>query len=70
MHYSSQIRAGQETEQIRKEGEAIRRKGIETSVTNHLLKEPDLETLTEDKGKAVIRNEKVWRNSRKSYRQK
>ena len=34
-----QITAGQETEQIRKEGEAIRQEVSELSATNYLLKE-------------------------------
>ena len=37
-----------ETEQIRKEGEAIRQEVSELTATNHMLKE-QAETLTEDK---------------------
>ena len=43
-----QIAAGQETEQIQKEGEAIRQEVAELSATNHLLKE-QAETLAGDK---------------------
>ena len=53
-----QIAAGQETEQIRKEGEAIRQEVSELSATNHLLKEQTA-TLTEDKEKLLYENEKL-----------
>ena len=51
-----QIAAGQETEQIRKEGEAIRQEVSELTATNHLLKE-QTETLAEDKEKLLSENE-------------
>ena len=61
-----QIAAGRETEQIRKEGEAIRQEVSELSATNHFLKE-QTETLT---GKSCYPKMKSWRNSRKSYSRK
>ena len=60
-----QITAGQETEQIRKEGEAIRQEVSELSATNLLLKE-QTETLTEDKEKLLSENEKLEKQQ-KSY---
>ena len=60
-----QIAAGQETEQIRKDGEAIRQEISELSATNLLLKE-QTEELTEDKEKLLSENEKLEK-SRKSY---
>ena len=53
-----QIAAGQETKQIRKEGEAIRQEVSELTATNHLLKE-QTETLAEDKEKLLSENEKL-----------
>ena len=63
-----QIAVGEKTEQIRKEGEAIRQEVSELSATNYLLKE-QAETLTEDKEKLLSENEKL-ENSRKSYSRK
>ena len=59
-----QIAAGQETEQIRKEGEAIRQEVSELTATNHLLKEQK-ETLTEDKEKLLSENEKLEKQQKK-----
>ena len=59
-----QIAAGQETEQIRKEGEAIRQEVSKLTVTNHLLKE-QTETLTEDKEKLLSENEKLEKQQKK-----
>ena len=59
-----QIAAGQETEQIRKEGEAIRQEVSELTATNHLLKE-QAETLTEDKEKLLSENEKLEKQQKK-----
>ena len=59
-----QITAGQETEQIRKEGEAIRQEVSELSVTNLLLKE-QTEELTEDKEKLLCENEKLEKQQKK-----
>lgn len=59
-----QITAEQETEQIRKEGEAIRQEVSELSVTNHLLKE-QTETLAEDKEKLLSENEKLEKQQKK-----
>ena len=59
-----QIVAGQETEQIRKEGEAIRQEVSELTVTNHLLKE-QTEMLTEDKEKLLSENEKLEKQQKK-----
>ena len=59
-----QIAAGQETEQIRKEGEAIRQEVSELSVTNLLLRE-QTETLTEDKEKLLSENEKLEKQQKK-----
>ena len=59
-----QIAAGQETEQIRKEGEAIRQEVSELTATNHLLKE-QTETLTEDKEKLLSENEKLEKQQKK-----
>ncbi len=55
---------GQETEQIRKEGEAIRQEVLELTATNHLLKE-QTETLTEDKEKLLSENEKLEKQQKK-----
>jgi chromosome segregation ATPase len=59
-----QIAAGQETEQIRKEGEAIRQEVSELTATNHLLKE-QTETLTGDKEKLLSENEKLEKQQKK-----
>ena len=59
-----QIAAGQETEQIRKEGEAIRQEVSELSATNLLLKE-QTETLIEDKKKLLSENEKLEKQQKK-----
>ncbi len=59
-----QIAAGQETEQIRKEGEAIRQEISELSATNPLLKE-QTEELTEDKEKLLSENEKLEKQQKK-----
>ena len=59
-----QITAGQETEQIRKEGEAIRQEVSELSATNFLLKE-QTEELTEDKEKLLSENEKLEKQQKK-----
>ena len=59
-----QIVAGQETEQIRKEGEAIQQEVEELSATNLLLKE-QTETLTEDKEKLLSENEKLENQQKK-----
>ena len=59
-----QIVAGQETEQIRKEGEAIRQEVSELTATNHLLKE-QTETLTGDKEKLLSENEKLEKQQKK-----
>ncbi len=56
--------AEQETEQIRREGEAIRQEVSELSVSNHLLKE-QAETLTEDKEKRLSENEKLEKQQKK-----
>ena len=62
--FHQQIAAGQETEQIRKEGEAIRQEVSELTSTNHLLKE-QTETLTEDKEKLLSENEKLEKQQKK-----
>ncbi len=59
-----QIAAGQETEQIRKEGETIRQEVSELTATNHLLKE-QAETLAEDKEKLLSENEKLEKQQKK-----
>ena len=59
-----QIAAGQETEQMWKEGEAIRWEVSELSVTNLLLKE-QTETLTGDKEKLLSENEKLEKQQKK-----
>ena len=59
-----QIAAGQETEQIRKEDEAIRQEVSELSATNLILKE-QTETLTEDKEKLLSENEKLEKQQKK-----
>jgi len=59
-----QIVAEQETEQIRKEGEAIRQEASELSAINLLLKE-QTETLTEDKKKLLSENEKLEKQQKK-----
>ena len=59
-----QIVAGQETEQLRKEGEAIRQEVSELSATNLLLKE-QTETLAEDKEKLLSENEKLEKQQKK-----
>ena len=59
-----QIAAGQETEQIRKEGEAIRQEVSELSATNHLLKE-QTEMLAGDKEKLLSENEKLEKQQKK-----
>lgn len=59
-----QIMAGRETEQIRKEGEAIRQEVSELSATNLLLKE-QTETLAGDKKKLLSENEKLEKQQKK-----
>lgn len=59
-----QITAGQETEQIRKEGEAIRQEVSELSATNYLLKE-QTELLAGDKEKLLSENEKLEKQQKK-----
>ena len=59
-----QIVAGQEMEQIRKEGETIRQEVSELSATNYLLKE-QIETLEEDKEKLLSENEKLEKQQKK-----
>lgn len=59
-----QIAAGQEAEQIQKEGEAIRQEVSELSATNLLLKE-QTGTLTEDKEKLLSENEKLEKQQKK-----
>ena len=59
-----QIVAGQETEQIRKEGEVIRQEVSELSATNHMLKK-QMETLAEDKKKLLSENEKLEKQQKK-----
>ena len=59
-----QIAAGQETEQIRKEGEVIRQEVSELSAMNHLLKE-QTETLAGDKEKLVSENGKLEKQQKK-----
>ena len=59
-----QTAAEQETEQIRKEGEAIRQEVSELTATNHLLKE-QTETLVEDKEKLLSENEKLEKQQKK-----
>ena len=59
-----QITAGQETEQIRKESEAIRQEVSKLSATNLLLKE-QTETLAEDKEKLLSENEKLEKQQKK-----
>ena len=59
-----QITAGQETEQIRKEGEAIRQEVSELSSTNYLLKEQTV-ILTEDKEKLLSENQKLEKQQKK-----
>ena len=59
-----QITAGQETEQIQKEGEAIRQEVSELSATNLLLKE-QTETLTVDKENLLSENEKLEEQQKK-----
>lgn len=59
-----QIAAGQETEQIRKEGEAIRQEVSELTTTNHLLKE-QTEILSGDKEKLLSENEKLEKQQKK-----
>ncbi len=62
-----QIAAGQETEQIRKEGEVIRQEISELCATNLLLKE-QTETLTEDKVKLLFENEKLEKQQKQISR--
>ena len=61
---NQQLAAGKETEQIRKEGEAIRQEVSKFSATNHLLKE-QTETLAEDKEKLLCENEKLEKQQKK-----
>ena len=61
---NQQVMAGQETEQIRKEGEEIRWEVSELSATNYLLKE-QTETLAEDKKKLLSENEKLEKQQKK-----
>lgn len=60
-----QLKAEQETEQIRQEGEAIWQEVSEFSETSNLLKE-QAEALAEDKEKLLSDNEKLEKNSRKN----
>lgn len=64
-----QMAAEQETEQIRKKGEAIRQEVSELSAINHLLKE-QTETLTEDKKKLLSENEKLKKQQKKLQQKK
>ena len=59
-----QIVAGQETEQIRKEGEVIRQEVSELSATNLLLKEQS-KTLAEDREKLLSENEKLEKQQKR-----
>ncbi len=59
-----QITAGQETEQIRKEGEAIRQEVSELSAANYLLKE-QTELLAGDKENLLSENEKLEKQQKK-----
>ena len=59
-----QIAVGQETEHIRKEGEAIWQEVSELSATNYLLKE-HTETLAEEKEKLLSENEKLEKQRKK-----
>ena len=59
-----QIVVGEETEQIRKEGEAIRQAVSELSATNYLLKE-QTKTLAEEKEKLLSENEKLEKQQKK-----
>ena len=59
-----QVAAGRETEQIRKEGEAIRQEVSELSATNYLLKE-QTELLAGDKEKLLSENEKLEKQQKK-----
>ena len=59
-----QIVVGRETEQMRKEGEAIRQEVSELSTTNLLLKE-QTKTLAEDKEKLLSENEKLEKQQKK-----
>ena len=59
-----QIVVERETEQIRKEGKAIRQEVSELSATNHMLKE-QAETLTEDKEKLLSENEKLEKQQKR-----
>ena len=59
-----QIAAGRETEQIRKEGEAIRQEVSELSAANLFLKE-QTEELTEDKEKLLSENERLEKQQKK-----
>lgn len=59
-----QTAEGRETEQIRKDGEAIRREVSELSATNLLLKE-QTEALTEDKENLLSENEKLEKQQKK-----
>lgn len=62
--FHQQIAAEQKTEQMRKEGEAIRQEVSELSATNYLLKE-QTETLAEDKEKLLSENEKLEKQQKK-----
>ncbi len=59
-----QITAGQKTEQIRKEGEAIRQEVSELSAANYLLKE-QTELLAGDKENLLSENEKLEKQQKK-----
>ena len=59
-----QLKAEQETEQIRQEGEAIRQEVSELSETSDLLKE-QAEALAEDKEKLLSDNEKLEKQQKK-----
>ncbi len=63
-----QLKAEQETEQIRQEGEAIRQEVSELSETSNLLKE-QAEALAEDKEKLLFDNEKLEKQQKKLQRE-
>ena len=63
-----QLKAEQETEQIRQEGEAIRQEVSELSETSDLLKE-QAEALAEDKEKLLSDNEKLEKQQKKLQRE-
>lgn len=63
-----QLKAEQETEQIRQEGKAIRQEVSELSETSNLLKE-QAEALAEDKEKLLSDNEKLEKQQKKLQRE-